>query len=328
MNRYPSNRPIVRTILSAAALLIAASVGAAAQDSYPSRTIKIIVPFPAGGTLDVLTRIVGERLAAKWGQPVVVENRVGAVGNIGTEAAARAEPDGYTLLASPPPGLVINQHLGAKLTYDPAAFVPVTVMGAVPNVLAINPGVPVNSVAELVAYAKANPDKLTFASTGPASILHMPMEVLRTKTGIAIRYISYARGIQLADLIAGRVDMVFYPLADLRPHIVEGKLRGLAVASERRVPDLPDLPTVTETFPGFHFDIWYAVVAPPKTPAAIADKLSAAIVEALQDPAAATRLRNLSVIAIGGSPADTAAFFKKETERWRDVVATTGAKAE
>src|SRR5712691_5359402 len=325
-NQEPS-RQVIRTALAAAALLVVTGVGAAAQGDYPNRAIKIIVPFPAGGTIDVLTRIVGERLAAKWGQPVVVENRVGAVGNIGTEAVARAEPDGYTLLTSPPPGLVINQHLNAKLSYDPAAFVPVTVLGAVPNVLAINPGVPVNSVPGLVAYAKANPDKLTFASTGTASILHMPMEVLRAKTGIAIRYINYARGILLADLIAGRVDMTFYPLADLRPHILEGKLRGLAVASERRVPDLPDLPTVAETFPDFHFDIWYAIVAPPKTPAAIAAKLSTAIVEALHDPATAARLRNLSVITIGSSPADTAAFFKKETERWRGVVATTGAKA-
>ena len=328
MKRFGSNRPIFRTILSVAALLVVGSAGAPAQDAYPNRAIKIVVPFPAGGTIDVLTRIVGDRLAAKWGQPVVVENRVGAVGQLGTEAVFRAEPDGYTLLTSPPPGLVINQHLNAKLGYDPAAFVPVTVMGAVPNVLVINPGIPVGSLAELVAYAKANPDKLTFASTGPASILHMPMEVLRAKTGIAIRYISYARGIQLADLVAGRVDMTFYPLADLRPHILEGKLRGLAVASERRIADLPDLPTVAETFPGLHFDIWYAIVAPPKTPSAIAEKLSAAIVEALHDPATATRLHNLSIITVGSSPAETAAFFKKETERWREIVTATGAKSE
>jgi tripartite-type tricarboxylate transporter receptor subunit TctC len=328
MHSKGPRRELITTALAAAALLVVASAGAAAQGDYPSRAIKIIVPFPAGGTVDVLTRIVGERLAAKWGQPVVVENRVGAAGNIGTEAAARAEPDGYTLLAAPPPTLVINQSLPAKLSYDPAAFVPVTVMGAVPNVLAINPDVPVGSVSELVAYTKANPDKLSFASTGPASMLHLSMEMLRAKTGIAIRYINYARGVSLMDLLAGRVDLVFYPLADLRPHIIEGKLRALAVASEQRIPELPNVPTVAETIPGFHFDIWYAVVAPPKTPAPIATKLAAAIAEAMQEPAVAAKLRDLAVITIGGTPADTAAFLKKEVERWREVVVATGAKSE
>jgi len=328
MDRRGASQPIIRTALSAAALLVAATTAAVAQDSYPNRPIKIVVPFPAGGTVDVLTRIVGERLAAKWGQPVVVENRIGAAGNIGTEAVARAEPDGHTLLAAPPPTLVINQSLPAKLTYDPAAFVPVTVMGAVPNVLAINPSVPVGSVSELVAYTKANPDKLSFASTGPASMLHLSMEMLRVKTGIQIRYINYARGVSLMDLLAGRVDLVFYPLADLRPHLLEGKLRALAVASEQRVPELPNVPTVAETVPGFHFDFWYAVVAPAKTPAAIAARLSAAIAEAMRDPAVATKLRDLSVITVAASPADTAAFFKQEVERWREVVVATGTKSE
>ena len=298
---------------------------------YPSRPIRVIVPFPAGGAADALPRMVGERLAVRWGQPVVVENRVGASGSIGTEAVARAEPDGYTLLATPPAPLVINPSLYAKLPYDPARFVPVTVMAAIPSVLLVNAAkVPADTLQEFVALVRANPDKFNYASQGTTTVSFLTTEMFKTAAGnLRITHIPYkgtAPG--LAALLAGEVEMMFDNLGVTLQHVRAGKLRALAVGSERRVPSLPEVPAMAEFYPGFVSIAWFSVSAPPRTPTTIAVKLSAAIAEILKEPDVAKRLDALSAERIGSTPAEMTAIMKQDTERWRNIIRAAGVKPE
>ena len=308
-------------------VLVAIPNRAVAQDSYPSKPIKIIVPFAAGSAVDTLPRLVAERLSARWGQPIVVENKPGAAGNIGAEFVARADPDGYTLLSSPPPPLVINQNLYPKLGFDPAAFVPVTVIASAPNVLVINPKLPVKNFEEFIEYAKTHPGKLNYASPGNGSTPHLTAELLKMHSSIQIVHVAYKGGAPaVADLLGGQVDMMFANLGDVLQHINSGKLIALAVESEKRYPALPDLPALAERFPGFVSIAWYAIVAPPKTSPEVAAKLSAAIKHVLQLPEVAARLRDMSATPGGGTPAQTAAFMKEEAERWGTVISTVGVK--
>jgi len=313
----------------AAALLATVPGTAISQDRYPDRTIKIVVPVPPGPILDVLPRIVGEKLAARWRQPVVIENRPGAAQNLGAEIVAKSDPDGYTLLAAPAGPLVISQHFYSKLRFDPTAFVPVTVMATVPYTLVVNPKIPASSLGELVALAKANPGRLTFATPGVGSPPHLAGEMLQTLAGIRMVHIPY-QGMAPAttDLLAGHVDLMFDNLANTAPHIKSGKLKLLAVGEHERIPEFPEVAAVAESYPGFFISGWYAIVAPPKTPSAIADKLSTAIAESLKLPDVATRLQGYSAIPVASSPSDTAAFFNAESERWREVIQTNGIKAE
>ena len=308
-------------------VLVAIPNRAVAQDSYPSKPIKIIVPFAAGSAVDTLPRLVAERLSARWGQPIVVENKPGAAGNIGAEFVARADPDGYTLLSSPPPPLVINQNLYPKLGFDPAAFVPVTVIASAPNVLVINPKLPVKNFQDFIEYAKTHPGQLNYASPGNGSTPHLTAELLKMHSSIQIVHVAYKGGAPaVADLLGGQVDMMFANLGDVLQHINSGKLIALAVGSEKRYPALPDLPTLAERFPGFVSIAWYAIVAPPKTSPEVAAKLSAAIKHVLQQPEVAARLRDMSATPGGGTPAQTAAFMKEEAERWGKVISTVGVK--
>lgn len=315
---------VLRTI-AVAVVLATTPVLALAQHNYPNRPIKIVVPVPAGGTADALPRIVSEKLAAKWGQPVVVENRPGAANNIGAEAVARAQPDGYTLLAAPPAALVINQNLYPKLAFDPTAFVPVTVLAKQPNVLVVHRGVAATSVQELIAFAKMYPDKLNYASSGRGSTLHLSMEMLMARSSIRMVHVPY-KGLvpALTDLLAGEIDVMFDALGNSLPHIKSGKVKALAVGSETRSPLLPDVPAMSEIFPGFVSVVWFAVVAPPKTPPEIAVKLSAAIAETLNLSDVGKRFQDLAAVPIGGTPAETAAFMKEETERWRKIIVEAG----
>jgi tripartite-type tricarboxylate transporter receptor subunit TctC len=310
-----------------------AAAGAWAQDpaSYPGRPIRIIVPFPAGGAADALPRIVAEKLSSKWGQPVIVENRAGASGSIGAEAVFKAEPDGYTLLSTPPAPLVINPTLYPKLAYDPAQFVPVTVMAAIPSVLLVNPDkVPARTLPEFVALVRANPDRFNYASQGTTTVSFLTTEMFKAAAGgLKITQVPYkgtAPG--LAALLAGEVDIMFDNLGVTVPQIRAGKLRALAVASEKRVTALPDVPAMAEFYPGFLSIAWFCVAAPPKTPAPIAEKLSAAIREALKSPDVEKRLANLSAEPIASTPAGMAAIMKEDTERWREVIRAAGVKAE
>jgi tripartite-type tricarboxylate transporter receptor subunit TctC len=327
INRFSATvAPMFAAMLIALPLIAPSS--AFAQADYPSRPIKIVVPFAPGTLPDTLSRMVGEKLAAKWGQPVVVENRPGATGNVGAEAVWKSPPDGYTLLSTPPPPLAINQSLFPKLGFDPSTFVPVTVIASAPNVLAVHPSVKAASVQELIALAKATPGKLNAASTGAGGTPHLTLEMFKRAAGVEIAHIPYPKGLApaLVDFVAGRVDMMFINLGNALPRVRNGQIKALAVASEKRVPELPDVPTLSEMFPGFVSTAWYAVVAPPNTPMPIAVKLSAAFAEALKSPDVASRLAAVAATPVGSSPGKTAAFLKAETKRWGDVIATAGIK--
>jgi tripartite-type tricarboxylate transporter receptor subunit TctC len=315
------------TTLVAATLFLCLPIGAGAQPDYPNRSVKIIVPFAAGGISGVLARLVAERLHDKFGQPFIVENRAGASGNIGAEAVARAEPDGYTLLVTPPPPLAINQSLFQVLRFNPAAFVPVTVIAAAPNVLVVRPDAPAATIKELIAFAKANPGKLSYASTGSGGTPHLTAEMFKRVAGVEVVHVPY-KGMPpaLTDLLGGRVDMMFANLADALPHINGGKLRALGIATPARFPGLPDVPTVSETLPGFVSETWFAMVAPPRTPAPIAARLSLAVSEALRMPEIAHTIRELSVAPVGSSPDEAAAFLKLETDRWRNIIVSAAIK--
>ena len=306
-----------------------ASLPLHAQD-WPAKAVRIIVPFPAGGSADLLPRVVAEKLTEKWGQPVIVDNRPGAAGNIGADAVFRAEPDGYTLLSSPPPPLVINKLLYPKLSYDSAQFVPITVIGAIPNVLLVHPKVGANSVAELIAIAKQNPGKLNYASQGSGTTSHLTAELFKAMAGgLQIAHIPYkGTAPALTDLLAGQVDMMCDNLGVSLPHVRSGKLKALAVASRNRFAGLPNVPALAETLPGFESVAWFGIVAPPKTNGAIVEKIAAAVQEALKLPEVQKRLADLSAEPMGLGPGETAAFMRQEVERWGAVIRTAGVKLE
>jgi tripartite-type tricarboxylate transporter receptor subunit TctC len=324
-----SRRRLARGCIGAGlalAAMLAALPQAAAQD-YPSRPVKIIVPFPAGGTADVMPRVIGEWLSRKWGQPVVVENRTGAAGNIGAEAVAKAEPDGYTLLSAPPPPLVINQNLYPKLGFDPSEFVPIVIMGRVPNALVVNPKLPLNSVAEVIAYAKANPGKLTSATQGNGTTSHLTSELFQMMADVKFQHVPYRGSAPaLTDLVAGSVDLMFDNLGVSLPLVKGGQLKLLGVATPKRMASLPDVPTIAETLPGFESAAWFAIVAPPKTPQAVVDKINADVNEALHQSDIVQRLTQLSAEPIGGTPQATAAYMREEIERWHKVIKAANVK--
>ena len=324
-----SRRRLARGCIGAGlalAAMLAALPQADAQD-YPSRPVKIIVPFPAGGTADVMPRLIGEWLSRKWGQPVVVENRTGAAGNIGAEAVAKAEPDGYTLLSAPPPPLVINQNLYPKLGFDPSEFVPIVIMGRVPNALVVNPKLPLNSVAEVIAYAKANPGKLTSATQGNGTTSHLTSELFQMMADVKFQHVPYRGSAPaLTDLVAGSVDLMFDNLGVSLPLVKGGQLKLLGVATPKRMASLPDVPTIAETLPGFESAAWFAIVAPPKTPQAVVDKINADVNEALRQSDIVQRLTQLSAEPIGGTPQATAAYMREEIERWHKVIKAANVK--
>lgn len=300
-----------------------------AQD-FPTRPIRIIVPVPPSGAADTLARLIGEKLTAKWGQPVIVENRSGAGGNIGAELVYNAPPDGYTLLLSPPGPLAINKSLYKKLAYDPDEFVPVSVIAANPNVLLVHPKVPVTTVKEMIDYAKAHPGKLNYASSGAGSTTHLAGELFKRQAGVQITHIPYKGGPSAyADLMSGHVDLMFQGLATALPQIQDGKLRVLAVGSEGRHAALPNVPALAEALPGFVSVSWSGLVAPPKTPMAIVNRISAAISEALKPQALGKQVKGFDARdLIISSPAEAAKFTKEEKERWAALIKSTGISAD
>jgi tripartite-type tricarboxylate transporter receptor subunit TctC len=289
---------------------------------YPERAVKIIVPFPAGGTADAVPRIVADWLSRKWGQPVVIENRTGAAGNIGSEAAYRSAPDGYTLLSSPPPPLVINQSLYRKLGFDPTKFEPVIVMAQVPNALIVNPNnVKASNLAEFIAYLRNNPDKVTDATQGNGTTSHLTSELFQLMAKVKLRHIPYRGSAPaLQGLLAGDVDIMFDNLGVSLPLVQAGQLKLLAVASPGRLPALPDVPTIAETLPGFEAVAWYGIVAPPGTPRNIADKINADVNEILRQPEVQDQLRKLSAEVFGGSIDKTSSYMREEVGRWAAVI--------
>ena len=305
-------------------------VSTASAQEWPARPVRIIVPFPPGGSADLLPRAVSEKLAERWGQPVIVENRPGAAGNIGADAVFRAEPDGYTLLSAPPPPLVINRLLYQKLSYDSTQFVPITVIGAIPNVLLVHPKLGVNSVRELISLAENNPGKLNYASQGSGTTSHLTAELFKSMAGgLRITHVPYkGTAPALTDLLGGQVDMMCDNLGVSLPHVRSGKLRALAVASRKRFSALPDVPALAEVLPGFESLAWFGVVAPPKTSAAIAEKVAAGVAEAIRHPDVLKRLSELSAEPMGLSPAETGAFMRQEAERWGAIIRSAGVKVD
>ena len=320
-------RTFIARAFATAAFIIVTPAGALAQTDYPNRTIKFIVPLAAGAVADIVPRIVAEKLSARWGQPVVIENRPGAGEKIGAETVAKSEPDGYTLLATPPGPLVTSQLFYSKLPFDPEAFVPVTIMTTGHLVLTVNPKIPAASLRELVAYAKANPGKLTYASPGAGTVPHLTGEMLNALAGIQSTHVPYkGLGPAVTDILAGHVDMMFDNLGNSLPHIRSGKLRVLGVAGDTRISELHSVPAIAETYPGFDSRSWFALVAPPNTPPAIASKLSQAIAEVLREPDVVRRLHDLSFAPVGSTPAQTAAYIKREAARWRTAIGSTISK--
>lgn len=317
-------RTLLLLAVAAAPSLAALPGGALAQAGFPNKAVRVIVPFPAGGSNDVLCRILGEKLSAKWGQPVVVENRAGAGGNIGADAVYRADPDGHTLLCSPPGPLSINHNLYKALSYDPVKFVPVTVLAVVPNVVTARPDLPANSIRELIAYAKANPGKVVYASQGNGSTSHLSAQMFQAMAGIELVHVPYkGEGPALTDIIAGRVDIFIGNLAAALKFHQSGRAKILAVASTRRSPVLPDVPTVTEAgLPGFVASAWFGLVAPPGTPAALVARVSTDAMESLRLADVQSRYLEQGAEPVGNTPAEMAAFVKDEMARWQQVIQT------
>jgi tripartite-type tricarboxylate transporter receptor subunit TctC len=317
-------RRILRVFVAAAAL--AAATQAFAQDDaarrYPNRTVKIIVSAPPGGGLDIAARVIADRLTKMWGQPFVVENRPGASGNLGAEAVAQAEPDGYTLLAAQPGPLTTNVVMYKKLNFDPTAFEPLAIMTSIPNTLAVRLDLPAASVAELIAYAKANPGKLNFGSQGVGTTPHLTGELFARVTGTKLTHVPYRGTAQAVnDLIAGNVDMLFFQLDSVREQYRADKVKMLAVTTATRIASVPEVPTMEEAgVKNFRSDSWNALAAPPKTPPAIVAKLNDAINVVLKERDTAEHLRSMNMTPVGGAPDAAKVFIKQETERWGEVI--------
>jgi tripartite-type tricarboxylate transporter receptor subunit TctC len=313
---------VVRRLAPALLVLSALLCGQASGQTFPDRTVKIVVPFPAGGTADAIPRIVADWLSRKWGQPVIIENRTGAAGNIGAEQVYRSVADGYTLLSAPPPPLVINQNLYAKLGFDPARFEPIIVMAHVPNALIVNPNnIKARTLAELIDYLQKNPDKVTSATQGNGTTSHLTSELFQLMAKVKLRNIPYRGSAPaLQGLLAGDVDLMFDNLGVSLALVEAGKLRLIAVASSSRLPTLPNVPTLAESLPGFEAVAWYAIVAPPGTPRRVLDKVNADVNEALREPEVRDQLRKLSAETFGGSIDKTAKYMQDEVARWGAVI--------
>ena len=305
-------------------ILLAASGAALAQSAYPTRPITMVVPLPAGGTADILARIAAEQMRAALGQPVVVENRPGGAGGmIGTEQVFRSTPDGYTILCAPQLTFSIAHILNPKISFDPRQFEPVSVLAFYPALLIVRPDLPVNSTAELIAYAKANPGKLNYGSQGRGQIGHLAMEQLMHMTKINIVHVPFRGSAPaITALLAGQIDVLPDIMPATKPHIEAGKMKLLAVASRERLKGFPNVPTMAETLPGFEADTWMGVVAPPGTPKEITRKLSDAIAEAFRRPDVNARIAALQVEPLGTSPEGMRDLIRQSAERWTPLAET------
>jgi tripartite-type tricarboxylate transporter receptor subunit TctC len=309
-------------------LALALPLGAAAQEGFPSKPVHIIVPYPAGGVADLLPRTVGQKLSEKWGQPVVIENKPGASGNIGMELGARSAPDGYTIVLAPTGNLTVNQFL-FKLPFDVAKdFTPITVLATSPNVLVVHPSVPAKNFRELVAYAKANPGKLNFSSPGEGSGAHLAGELLNIEADIRTTHVPY-KGMAPAvtDLLGGQVQMMFAGISTVLPHIKSGKLVPIAIATPHRSPQLPEVPAVAESgLPGFDVTSWYGLVVPAGTRPELVQKLYRDVAEALRSEDVRGKLAALGLDPVGNSPEAFERMIATESRKWSDIVRKANIK--
>ncbi len=316
-------RPIMSSLIALAMLLtILPADNARAQEAYPSRVVRIVVPYPAGGGTDTLARLLADQLGRKWGQSAIVENVGGAAGNIGAAEVARAAPDGYTLLLASPGPIATNSFLYKDMGYDPARWVPIALLATGPYVLVLRTSFEGSTVKELVARAKANPGKITSATPGIGSVGHLSTVQLEMLAGIKTVQVPY-RGLGQAinDIIAGHVDMMFDTPTTSLPLHRDGKVKIVAVGTSERVRELPEVPTVAEAgLPGYRAVTWYAMVAPPQTPAALADRINRDVVEILSHPEVAEKVRGIQMDPVTRTRAEAAKFFAEETELWGKVI--------
>ncbi len=321
-----SHRRQFLQLAASAAALPAVSRIAGAQ-TYPTRPLRLIIGYPPGGSADITARLTGQWLSERVGQPVVIESRPGAATNLATEAIVRAAPDGYTLLLVAPAN-AINATLYDKLTFNFLRDIePVAGIIRFPNVVVVNPSLPIKTIPELIAYAKANPGKLNMASSGNGSTIHMSGELFKMLTGINMVHVPYRGGAPaLTDLIAGQVHVMFDNVPTSAEHIKAGKLRGLAVTSTARSEVLPDLPTVADFLPGYEASAWYGLGVPKNTPGEVIDKINKAMNAILADPKSQARFAELGASLLPGSPADFGKLIAEETEKWGKVVEFSGAK--
>ncbi|MBX9909088.1 MAG: tripartite tricarboxylate transporter substrate binding protein [Beijerinckiaceae bacterium] len=319
-----------RALLGGLGASLALPASGFAQAPWPQgRTLKLVVPFPPAGATDILGRLMAEKLGQAWGTNIVVENRPGAGGNIGTDAVAKAEPTGDTLLIVSV-GMATNQYLYAKLNYDPAKdLTPITMVALVPNLLVVSNQLPVKSVAELVAYAKANPGKLSYGSSGVGTSVHLSGELFQKLTGTKMVHVPYRGTAQATqDLIGGRIDLIFDNITQALPHARAGSVRGLGITTAKRSPSAPEFAPINDTVPGFDVSSWFALFAPAKTPQAVIDKVQADAKAALADPAIRTRMDALAAEPVGNSPAELGAFLQAEMKKWGDLIREVGVKVE
>jgi len=330
LTRSILTRNLLLTTALALLLNFALATCALAEDEYPTRLVRIIVPFPAGGTADALARILADRLTLEWHQAVIVENRAGAGGNIGAEAVATAAPDGYVLLASPPGPLAINDILYNKLSFEPRKFEPIIVLGTVPSVLAVRPAFPARTVQDLIAHLKSRPETVTFASQGTGSTSHLSAMLFQKLTGTRMVHVPYRGSAPaLQDMIGNHVDLFFDNLGSSLSLHNAGDLRILAVGSTERAASLPDVPTVAEAgVAGFQSVTWFAIAAPPGTPAWIALRINRAIDAALVAAEIKERFAQMGVHPLGGSMAQSARFIAEERARWSNVIRAAGIHIE
>jgi tripartite-type tricarboxylate transporter receptor subunit TctC len=320
---------MLRTILVAAALLLPSTL-AAQTDSYPSRPIKVVVAFTAGGTTDIIARLVGKKMTDAWGQPVVIENRPGAGGNIGSNIVAKAAPDGYTLLIGSVGPLAINATLYPNMPYDHLKdFVPICLVAEVSNMLVVHPSVPVHSLQDLIALARAKPGTLNYGSTGNGTTGHLSGELLNEQARISLVHVPYRGATAVTDLLGGQIQMMFATIPSVIQHVRAGSLRAIAVTSDRRSPALPEIPTVAESgFPGFQASSWFGFVAPTGTPDPIVRKLHEMIASIVRMPDINEQLSSQGADPVGSSPEAFGQYMKNETEKWAKVVKASRIRLE
>ena len=318
--------PALARRLGAACLTAACLLGSATAQT--PQALKIIVPYPAGGTADILPRVVAEKLRAQFPAGVLIDNRTGAGGNIGAEAVFRAEPDGNTLLASPPGPIAINHHLYRKMAFDPSKWEPVTVLATVPNVLVVNPRLPVKTVQEFIAYAKANPGKVTYGSQGNGTTSHLTASLFMQLTGTEMVHVPYkGTAPALVDLVGGQIDVFFDNISSSLPFHQAGKLRILGVADEQRSAALPEVPTFAEQgLPSMNAVTWFAVVAPPGTPAAKVAALQKSFAGALTQPEVRQKFAEQGAEPRGWDPARTGQFIRAESAKWDRVIRSANVR--
>jgi tripartite-type tricarboxylate transporter receptor subunit TctC len=329
MSRTFSSTRRTLTIAAASALGLLALTPLA--QAFPTKAITIIVPFSAGGTTDILARVLGQFISKDLGQPVIIDNRAGAGGNIGTQLVARAAPDGHTILMGTVGTHAINQSLYPKLAFDPIKdFAPLTRVALVPNLLVANPAQPFKTVKELMAYAKANPGKVTFGSSGSGTSIHLSGELFKQMAGVDIQHVAYKGSAPAVnDLLGNHIAIMFDNMPSAISHVKAGKLRPLAVTTAQRSPALPDVPTIAEAgVPGYEATSWFGLLAPAKTPAPVVAKLNASILKALADPDVKKKLLEQGAEPAGETPAQFAAFIASETVKWGKIVKQSGATAQ